>query len=276
MPSSQKFQSRTLRVAGIDTHFLEAGGGPDLVLLHGGEYGASAKATWGPVIGSLASDFHVVAPDMLGFGRTEKIYSFSDPAGYRIRHLQRLLEHLRIGEAYFVGNSAGGGTLLRASVLEPTPFRLKKIITICGNAGIFKTQSQAALESYEPSLENMRKLMKLLFHDHKWLTEESVRERYQNSVMPGAWEALSAARLRRPGYERASTTERFVQQLARITVPLLIISCAHDPLNQPDWDTSLQSMVQTAQCYRFEHSAHEPQIEEADLFEKVVKDFLLS
>ena len=273
---SRKPQSRTVQIAGINTHFLEGGTGPDLVLLHGGEYGASAQATWGPVLEALSGDFHIVAPDMLGFGLTDKIYNFSDPAGYRIWHLERLLDHLKIGEAYFVGNSAGGGTVLRAAVLDPPPFRLKKMVTICGNAGIFKTERQAALESYTPGLENMKELMELLFHDGKWLTEESVRERYQNSVMTGAWEALSAARLRRPGYERGNTTERFVQQLAKVTIPLLIISCAHDQLNAPDWDSRLQNMVQGSQCYRFENSAHEPQIEEAALFQNVLKDFLLS
>ena len=40
------YHHRTLRVGDIKTHFLEAGSGPDLVLLHGGEYGASAEITW--------------------------------------------------------------------------------------------------------------------------------------------------------------------------------------------------------------------------------------
>ena len=89
------YQHRTIRVADIKTHFLEAGNGPDLVLLHGGEYGASAEITWKYNIESLAQQFHVVAPDILGWGETDKIYSFSDPAGYRINHMKRFLEHHR-------------------------------------------------------------------------------------------------------------------------------------------------------------------------------------
>jgi len=40
-----KYQSRTIYVGDIKSRFLEAGNGPDLVLLHGGEYEASAEIT---------------------------------------------------------------------------------------------------------------------------------------------------------------------------------------------------------------------------------------
>jgi pimeloyl-ACP methyl ester carboxylesterase len=103
------YQHRTIVVGDIKTHFLEAGSGPDLVLLHGGEYGASAEITWRYNIDALSKVFHVIAPDTLGWGQTDKLYSFSDPAGLRIKHLQRFLESLGIGKAFFVGNSAGGG-----------------------------------------------------------------------------------------------------------------------------------------------------------------------
>ncbi|MGZ8500793.1 MAG: alpha/beta fold hydrolase, partial [Candidatus Binatia bacterium] len=106
------YQHRTIVVGDIKTHFLEAGNGPDLVLLHGGEYGASAEITWRYNIETLSKTFHVIAPDTLGWGQTDKLYSFSDPAGLRIKHLQRFLESLVIGKAFFVGNSAGGGLVL--------------------------------------------------------------------------------------------------------------------------------------------------------------------
>jgi hypothetical protein len=40
------YHHRNIVAGDIKTHFLEAGSGPDLVLLHGGEYGASAEITW--------------------------------------------------------------------------------------------------------------------------------------------------------------------------------------------------------------------------------------
>jgi pimeloyl-ACP methyl ester carboxylesterase len=269
------YHRRTVNVGDIRTDFLEAGNGPDLVLLHGGEYGAAAEITWRFNIGELAKHFHVVAPDMLGWGGTDKIYSFSDPAGYRIRHIKRLLEILGIHKALFVGNSAGGGTILRAAVLDPVPFKIEKMVTICGNASVFKTVSQADLENYTPSLENMAKMVRLLFHDSKWHTREIIRERYEASIMPGAWEALSAARLRSPAHQARSTTEEFVKKLSQLKIPLLLMSCEHDPLNQKDWDVNFQKMVPGSKMHRFMHSAHEPQIEETAEFNRVLLEFLL-
>jgi 2-hydroxymuconate-semialdehyde hydrolase len=269
------YQHRTIYVGDIRTHFLEAGGGPDLILLHGGEYGASAEITWRHNIDLLAKTFHVIAPDTLGWGQTEKLYSFSDPAGLRIRHLQRLLEALGIGKAFFVGNSAGGGLILRASVRQPAPLQISKMVTICGNASVFKTNSQADLESYTPSPENMKKIVALLYHDKKWQSEENIRERYESSILPGAWETLSAARLRSPVHQMRSTTDVFVKQLSQLTIPLLLMSCEHDPLNQSDWDINFQKIVPGAKIHRFKHSAHEPQIEEAAEFNKVLTEFLL-
>ena len=217
----------------------------------------------------------MVAPDILGWGQTDKLYSFSDPAGLRIKHLQRFLEALGIGPAYFVGNSAGGGLVLRASVRKPAPLQISKMVTICGNASVFKTNSQADLENYAPSLEHMKKIVALLYHDAKWQSAENVSERYESSIIPGAWETLSAARLRSPVHQVRSTTEEFVKQLSQLTMPLMIMSCDHDPLNQSDWDVNLQKIVPGSKVHRFKHSAHEPQIEETEEFNRVLTGFLL-
>ena len=269
------YQHRTIVAGDTRTHFLEAGSGPDLVLLHGGEYGASAEITWRHNIEALAKQFHVVAPDILGWGQTDKIYSFSDPAGLRIKHLQRFIETLGIGKAFFVGNSAGGGLVLRASVRQPPPLQIQKMVTICGNASVFKTTSQADLENYTPSIENMKKIVALLYHDAKCQSEENIRERYECSIIPGAWETLSAARLRSPAHQARATTEEFVKQLSQLTIPLLIMSCEHDPLNQRDWDVNFRKIVPGSKVHRFMHSAHEPQIEETEAFNRVLTEFLL-
>ena len=269
------YRHRTIHVGDIQTHYLEAGEGPCLILLHGGEYGACAEATWRWNIAGLSHTFRVIAPDMLGYGGTDKIYSFSDPAGFRINHLKRFLQALGLRGACFIGSSAGGGTLLRAAVIEPPPFEMKKMVTVCSNASLFKTDAQELIESYTPSTQGMAKIMGILFHDKKWLAEEHVRERYENSLIPGSWETIAAARLRRPGHRSRANTEEFVRKLSSVRIPCLIISCDHDPLNQEDWDARLQKILHGSRIHRFSHSAHEPQIEEAEEFHRVVTEFLL-
>jgi pimeloyl-ACP methyl ester carboxylesterase len=140
---------------------------------------------------------------------------------------------------------------------------------------VFKTTSQADLENYTPSLDNMKKIVALLYHDRNWQSEAIIRERYECSTIPGAWETLSAARLRSPVHQARSTTDEFVKQLSQLTVPLLIMSCEHDPLNQPDWDTNFQKIVPGSKVHRFMNSAHEPQSEETEEFNRVLLEFLL-
>ncbi len=268
------YKHETLTVGDIETHYLEAGKGPHLVLLHGGEYGASAETTWKFNMESLGNDFHVIAPDLLGYGQTDKIYSFSDPAGFRIKHLSRFLKTIGMERAYFVGNSAGGGLALRAAAMNPSPFPIEKIVTVCGNAGLFKTEAQSRLQNYSSSLQSMEEIMGLLFHDRESLSRELIQERFEVSLIPGSWETLSAARLKRPGYERTPFTDTFVKQLASIKIPLLIISCAHDQLNPRGWDNQLQDMIPDSKIHRFLNSAHEPQIEEAEEFARALRKFL--
>ena len=214
------YQHRTIVAGDIKTHFLEAGSGPDLVLLHGGEYGASAEITWRANIEALAKRFHVIAPDILGWGQTDKVYSFSDPAGMRIKHLQRFFETLGIGKAYFVGNSAGGGVILRAVVRQPAPFQIQKMVTICGNASVFKTTSQADLENYTPSIENMKKIVALLYHDAKWQSERkhprALREP-RSSPAPGKHYPPRdcAARCIRCARPRRNSSSSFLSSISR-------------------------------------------------------------
>ena len=70
-------EHHTTTVDGLATGYLEAGSGDPVILLHGGEFGASAEIGWERTIPALAAHYRVIAPDMVGFG-------FSDrPAGQR-------------------------------------------------------------------------------------------------------------------------------------------------------------------------------------------------
>jgi pimeloyl-ACP methyl ester carboxylesterase len=60
---------RDVSIRGVRVRFVEAGAGPAVVLVHG--YLAS-HSTWDAVIPELATSFHVIAPDLPGFGESEK------------------------------------------------------------------------------------------------------------------------------------------------------------------------------------------------------------
>ncbi|HEY5184638.1 MAG TPA: alpha/beta hydrolase [Actinomycetes bacterium] len=82
---------------------------PVLVLVHGI---TSSSATWDPVIPALAEHAHVIAPDLLGHGESDKPeadYSLGAQAS-GLRDLLGLLGHDRVS---LVGHSLGGGVAMQ-------------------------------------------------------------------------------------------------------------------------------------------------------------------
>jgi pimeloyl-ACP methyl ester carboxylesterase len=101
-------------VDGIRTRYLHEGSGNRniVLLLHG--FGFSADA-WLRVIDPLASDYSVVAPDLLGHGFTERVDLGSAPALLTMtKHVAKFMDKIGIDRCFVVGSSLGsflGGLL---------------------------------------------------------------------------------------------------------------------------------------------------------------------
>lgn len=116
-------------IHGHDIAFRTAGRGPVLVLLHGM---AGSSATWRHVMPLLARDFTVVAPDMLGHGRSAKPrtdYSLGAHAAC-VRDLMIALGHAR---ATIVGQSWGGGVAMQLAYQFPE--RCERLVLV-GSGGL--------------------------------------------------------------------------------------------------------------------------------------------
>lgn len=105
--------------AGIRQHYLEAGPADAacVVLVHGN---VSSSTFWLPLMQKLASDYHVIAPDLRGYGDTEArgvdatrgVRDWSDD-------LHALVTALGIGKAHFLGWSMGGGVVMQYLLDHP-------------------------------------------------------------------------------------------------------------------------------------------------------------
>lgn len=108
-----------LRRIAVDDHeiaYLEGGRGETVILLHG--FGAE-KDNWTRFAQYLTPHYHVVAPDLPGFGES----SFVDGASYRIadqaRRLAALADALGIARFHLAGNSMGGQVAGQFAALFP-------------------------------------------------------------------------------------------------------------------------------------------------------------
>src|ERR1700757_115384 len=98
----------SLQTGSFTTNVHDVGVGTPVVFIHGSGPGVTAWANWRLVIPELSKKFRVIAPDMVGFGYTERPEGLSYNKETWIRQLVDLLHVLGIGKAHFVGNSFGG------------------------------------------------------------------------------------------------------------------------------------------------------------------------
>ncbi|MBV9119293.1 MAG: alpha/beta fold hydrolase, partial [Chloroflexi bacterium] len=109
---SEAWASRWVKVNGIRTHYLEAGDGPPVVLVHGGGPGSSGQWGWFHTIPDLSKHFRVLAIDQLGFGETEKPAHLSYSHQDRVDHLAAFVDVLCLAPVNLVGNSMGAYTIV--------------------------------------------------------------------------------------------------------------------------------------------------------------------
>lgn len=269
------FQRHEILVDGLETSYLEAGSGKPVVLLHGGEFGADAELCWEATIPTLAQHFRVLAPDLLGFGRTAKVVDFVDGRGRRLRHLARFLELVDAVGAPCVGNSMGG-MLLLFDAGSPVPLlRPGRIVSIAGGGALLTGSPHVeALFAYDGSSSAMRKVVGALFHDESWANDDAyVERRRESSLAPGAWEAVAAARFRRPADTQvASSPTKTPSQI--ISLPTLIIAGANDKLKPVGWWNVLADTIPGSRYVVIPEAGHCPQLEKPDLVNACLAEFL--
>ncbi|QZT61427.1 alpha/beta fold hydrolase [Mycolicibacterium austroafricanum] len=266
-------EPKSVLVDGLRTSYLEAGQGDPVVLLHGGEFGASARIGWEHTIAALAQRHRVLAPDMLGFGDSAKVVDFTDGRGMRIRHIARFCEVMGVDAAHFVGNSMGAINLLVDVTSDASVLPVRSLVTICGGGEIQRNEHVDALYDYDATFEGMRRIVAALFADPAYpADEEYVRRRYESSIAPGAWESLAAARFRRPGLEPPATPSS-ARAYDRITVPTLVLEGRDDKLLPAGWAAEIAGQITHGRSAVIDDAGHCPQIERPAAVNQQLLDF---
>jgi pimeloyl-ACP methyl ester carboxylesterase len=261
-----------LLAGGIETHYHDAGSGPPVLLLHGSGPGVSAWANWARTIPALASSARVVAPDLVGYGRTAR----PDDIRYSLRswtdHAWAFLDALGLERVSVIGNSLGGRIAL--AMAEEHPERLDRLVLMgAPGVGMTVTEGLRALRAYEPSPEAMRSLLTRYFAvDTSIITDELVNIRYQASAAPGAHEAYSAmfSDPRHSGNDLAITEE----QVRAVDRPTLVVHGAEDKVVPPQVAWNMLGLLPDADLLVFARCGHWTQIERAHDFNTAVSHFL--
>ena len=102
-PADKNIVSRTAEVDGVQLHYLTAGHGPTVILLHG--YTQTSRM-WKPIIPLLAERFTVIAPDLPGIGDSAVPANGLDMKTSAIR-IHALARSLGVEKARVVGHDIG-------------------------------------------------------------------------------------------------------------------------------------------------------------------------
>jgi len=256
---------KTATVYGAKIHYLEAGSGPVVILLHG--LGAD-NSSWAMTVAPLAAKFRVIAPDQIGFGRSDK-----PMLNYRIAtlvdFLDAFMKQLGIERASLVGNSLGGFAAAAYALAHPEKVERMVLVDAAGFA-LPKDFDPRTLSALNPSTrEQAKTILSLVFYN----------KQYQSDA------AADGLLTRRVAANDGYTVQRFIDSIGRgedlldgrlggIKQPTLITWGREDQLT-PMWMAErFNKEIAGSQLVVFEKCGHVPQLEKAAEFNAAVIKFL--
>ncbi len=158
--AQEPLEDKFFNSAGVRIRYVEKGHGEAVVLIHG--FGLSLDLMWqtNGVIDELSQDFHVVAIDARGHGKSDKPH---DPAKHGIQMVEditRLLDHLKLNKAHIVGYSMGAGIAGKFAAIHPD--RVSTIVFGGGAPRFWTAEEERMAIATAESLEQGKGLRPLI------------------------------------------------------------------------------------------------------------------
>ena len=271
MTTSNPEIAKSIVAAGIRTNYHDVGSGFPTLLIHGSGPGVTAWANWRLAMPALAKQARVIAPDMVGFGFTERPDGIQYTMDVWVKQAIGLMDALKLEQVDLVGNSFGGALSLALAIRHPQ--RVRRLV-LMGSAGVDfpLTPGLDATWGYTPGLDNMRKLLDIFAYDRGLVTDELARLRYEASTQPGFQEAFAAMfpAPRQRWVAALASPEADIQALPHET---LIIHGREDKVLPLSNSIRLNQLISRSQLHVFGRCGHWTQIEHAARFAQLVANF---
>lgn len=264
---------------GVRTRAIEAGSGDPLILLHG--TGGHAEAYARNIV-SHSRHFHVYAIDMIGHGYTDAPDVDYDMADF-VEHLESFVEAIGADRVFVSGESLGAMVATWFAIRNP-----EKIRRLVLNTGILTKRDDEAMAQLRELLDRSRKasddltrdsvrhrLAWLMHEPDKSVTDELVDVRYTIYSQPGR-----AAMIRKmseaviSGALEESDWHDPVNH-PKIQCETLVLWTRHNPGVSAELAQQAMANIPTARFEMLENSAHWPQWEEPEEFDRIHMGFLL-
>ena len=208
-------------VYGVKTHYVHAGEGEPVILVHGGGPGAGGASGWGNTIPALAQHFHVYAIDLIGAGHTDKPlieYSFQT----LVNHLAGFIDALNLRDVRLCGNSQGAYVAIKYTLDFPARVKQAALIstaTLATAVGIDDEGKAASLPRFDGTRDSIKRFLEVIVNDPTRLSDELLDARFAAASLPGHKEMMQSL----GGYRQVlanNPSERQVYDV-RARLPLL-------------------------------------------------------
>ena len=246
--------------------YLESGNSDEcLVLIHG--LGASAER-WNRVIPIFEKYFHVIVPDLIGFGYSDKPLVDYTPDFFS-EFLKKFLDALNIPNPYLIGSSLGGQ--ITAEFASKYPANVKKLILV-SPAGMMK-ESTPALDAYimaalYPNEQSAKNAFEMMEASGREVDEEIIHGFIKRMQLPNAKMAFMSTIL------GLKNSEIITEKLKIVNTPTLIIWGSNDPVIPIIHADAFVSSIKDCRFYRMDNAGHTPYVQYPEAFVNVVLDFL--
>lgn len=259
-------QENFIQIDGNKIRYLESGNSKNiLVLVHG--LGASAER-WNNVIPKFAKHYHVIVPDLIGFGYSDKPIVDYTPDFFST-FLGKFFNALEIKRPNVIGSSLGGQ--ITAEYASAHPDNIEKLILV-SPSGVMK-QSTPALDAYimaalYPNEQSAKNAFEMMESSGNQVDDRIVHGFIERMQLPNAKLAFMSTVL------GLKNSEVITPKLHTIISPTLIIWGSNDPVIPIQYAESFALSIKDCRFYRMDNCGHTPYVQDPDTFSSIVLEFL--
>jgi len=236
-----------------------------VVLVHG--LGASAER-WEYVIPYLKKKFHLIIPDLIGYG-----YSDKPDVDYTIelfeKFLSEFLETVGVTKSTIIGSSLGAQIAAECVINQNNS--IQKLVLVAPS-GINPRGSPASdaygMAALYPNYQSAQNAFEMMAGKDKDIDSHVIEDFVKRMKMPNAKLAFISTLL---GIKSAN---HLAERLHKISIPTLVIWGSHDPVITSRYAKTFVTSIKDCQFVEMDGCGHTPFTEEPERFSKIVTEFI--
>lgn len=271
---SAHVEAHSVRAGDTQWSYYEGGDGPTLVLLHGF---AADKTVWLPLAEQLTAHFHVVIPDLPGWGDSSRNAGSDYGIPAQAQRLQAFVDALHLQRFVMVGHSMGGAIAGVYAADHPQGVAALALLDSYGLKSVPNAFDRASLAGSNP----------FVYDDRAGFERALALAFVQPPRVPGRIEDVFVARNRRDRAFIAHTFDQLRQpreylvlqrELGRLTMPVLGLWCRGDRIVDASALDSLRNGLSQASSISssvLTGCNHMPMMEKPEATAQVLTGFVL-